>query len=70
MEEGKLTGDREEIEAQFQPSLWLYFAGLWPLVADALDPMVDGGPVLLAVALGKLERNMLAGSVEAQKEAM
>ncbi|BEI86843.1 hypothetical protein CcaverHIS002_0701890 [Cutaneotrichosporon cavernicola] len=60
--------EREEIEAALP--VWKLCAGLWPLLADALNPSVDNGPVELATALAKLERNMLAGSVSAQVDAL
>jgi hypothetical protein len=64
----KFADASEQIEAALP--LWELFAGLWPLLAEALDPSADAGPVPLATALGKLERNMLAGSVSAQVAAM
>lgn len=63
-----VADNREQIEAALP--LWELCAGLWPLLADALDPAADSGPVALATALAKLERNMLAGSVSAQVAAM
>ncbi|CAK9782519.1 hypothetical protein CC85DRAFT_266465 [Cutaneotrichosporon oleaginosum] len=60
--------EREQIEATLP--IWELCATLWPLLADALDPSGDGGPVALASSLGKLERNMLAGSVHAQIAAL
>lgn len=57
-------------------SFWAGLGQIWAALAHELDPTSTlsegelGSRVRLAVALGKLERNLVAGLEEHQQEAM
>ena len=63
-------------QVQYHESLWKRLGRFWDLLTASFSPASqaesasEASRVRLAVALGRLERNLLAGKVEYQMEAM